>query len=74
MLDKQFYVYIMASREGGALYIGMTSNLVKRCFEHREGLVQGHTSKYNIKLRPLAIHEVHRDGVTHHQHQHHDIG
>lgn len=62
MLDKQFYVYIMASREGGALYIGMTSNLVKRCFEHREGLVQGHTSKYNIKR--LVHYEVHQNAES----------
>ncbi len=58
MLDKQFYVYIMASREGGALYVGVTSNLIKRCYEHREGLVHGHTSKYNIKrLVHFEVHE-----------------
>ncbi len=62
MSDKRFYVYIIASREGGALYIGVTSNLVKRCFEHREGVIQGHTKKYNIKR--LVYYEVHENAES----------
>ena len=62
MAEKQFYVYIMASREGGALYIGVTSNLVKRCFEHRESLGDGHTAKYNIKR--LVHYEVHENAES----------
>jgi len=54
---KQFYVYIMASRRDGALYIGVTSDLVKRVYEHKEGLIEGHTKKYNIKR--LVYFEVH---------------
>ena len=45
----QFYLYILASRPGGALYVGVTSDLVRRVHEHRNGLVEGHTKRYGIK-------------------------
>lgn len=45
----QYYVYILASRPGGALYVGVTSDLVRRVLEHRAGAVPGHTQRYNIK-------------------------
>ena len=48
-MSESYYVYIMASRPKGATYIGMTSNLTKRVFEHREALVKGYTSRFNIK-------------------------
>jgi putative endonuclease len=46
---KEPCVYIMARKENGTLYVGVTSNLVKRVFEHREGLIDGFTRKYDVK-------------------------
>lgn len=42
------YVYILASKRNGTLYIGVTSNLVKRIWEHKNDLAEGFTQKYNI--------------------------
>jgi putative endonuclease len=47
---KGGYVYIMASGRNGTLYIGVTSDLVKRAWEHRNGIVPGFTRKYRCKL------------------------
>jgi putative endonuclease len=52
-----FWVYIFASGPGGALYTGVTRDLVRRVFEHREGLVKGFTHRYDVKL--LVYHERH---------------
>jgi putative endonuclease len=54
---KQPCVYIMASKRNGTLYTGVTANLPRRAFEHREGLVAGFTAKYGCKL--LVWYEVH---------------
>jgi len=54
---KPGYVYIMASGRNGTLYIGVTSDLVKRVWEHRNGVVEGFTRKYGCKL--LVWYEVH---------------
>jgi putative endonuclease len=56
---KGGYVTIMASRRNGTLYIGVTSDLLKRAWEHREGLVAGFTRKHGCKL--LVWYEVHSD-------------
>ncbi|CAN5284387.1 GIY-YIG nuclease family protein [soil metagenome] len=45
---KSYYVYILASRPDGAIYVGITSDLVKRVFEHRSKPVPSFTSRYNI--------------------------
>ena len=47
---KQPAVYIMANRRNGTLYAGVTSDLVKRVWEHREGLGDGFTKRYGCKL------------------------
>jgi putative endonuclease len=54
---KQPCVYIMASKRHGTLYMGVTSNLAKRAFEHRDGLVKGFTAKYGCKI--LVWYELH---------------
>jgi putative endonuclease len=45
-MEKPGYVYIMASGKNGTIYIGVTSDLPKRVWEHREGVVPGFTKKY----------------------------
>jgi putative endonuclease len=56
-LDKTFCVYMMASRLGGTIYIGVTSRLMQRVWEHREGIVEGFTRRYGVHL--LVWYEVH---------------
>ena len=46
--QKQFYVYILASARNGTLYIGVTSNLARRVWEHRSKAICGFTSKYGV--------------------------
>jgi putative endonuclease len=43
-----YYVYILASRRDGAIYVGITNDLVRRTYEHRSKAVPGFTAKYNI--------------------------
>ena len=54
---KQPCVYIMANRRNGTLYTGVTSNLPKRAFEHREGLVAGFSRQHGCKF--LVWYELH---------------
>ena len=54
---KQPCVYIMSSKRNGTLYTGVTANLPKRAYEHREGLVKGFSKKYGCKM--LVWYEVH---------------
>ena len=46
---KIYYVYLLASQRNGTLYIGVTSNLVRRINEHREDVVEGFTKRYGVK-------------------------
>ncbi len=43
------WVYIMTNRPNGTLYVGVTSDIARRAFEHREGLVKGFTKRYGLK-------------------------
>ena len=47
-MNKQYYVYIMTNRGNTALYTGVTNDLKKRVYEHKEKLVDGFTKKYNV--------------------------
>jgi putative endonuclease len=48
-MDKKYYVYILASQKNGTLYVGVTGNLLKRVYEHKQNLTDGFTKKYNVK-------------------------
>jgi putative endonuclease len=56
-MERSFWVYILASSPGGTLYVGVTNDLVRRAYEHREGLVRGFTRRYGIKI--LVYYEQH---------------
>jgi putative endonuclease len=56
-VDKSFFVYILASGRNGTLYVGVTSDLIKRVWQHREEFVEGFTKKYGTK--DLVWYEVH---------------
>jgi putative endonuclease len=57
-----YYVYILASRKDGAIYIGMTNDIVRRVYEHRTRAVPGFTSKYNITR--LVWFEIYEDPIS----------
>jgi putative endonuclease len=60
--EKCFYVYIMASKRYGTLYIGVTSNFVKRMWEHKNELADGFTKKYRVKM--LVWYERHENAES----------
>ena len=59
---KQPAVYILASQRQGTLYTGVTSNLIQRVWQHREGLVAGFTKRYAVKM--LVWYELHETMVS----------
>ena len=44
----QYYIYILASKKNGTLYVGVTSDLIKRIYEHKNNLIEGFTRKYSV--------------------------
>jgi len=48
-MNKTYYVYIITNERNTVLYIGVTNNLVRRIYEHRNGLVEGFSKRYNVK-------------------------
>ena len=65
-MEQTYHVYILASGPNGTLYTGMTNDLNRRVYEHREGLVEGFTKKYGVKRLvyfeefPTAADAIHR--------------
>jgi len=57
--ENRYYVYILASKRNGTLYIGVTSNLIKRIYEHKNNIIEGFTKKYNI--HKLVYYEITED-------------
>jgi putative endonuclease len=57
-----YRVYILASKPGGTLYIGVMNKLVRRVYEHREGLAKGFTKRYEVKT--LVYFEQHQTIAT----------
>ena len=58
-MTKQPAVYILASKRNGTLYIGVTSDLVKRVWQHKNDVVEGFTKKYGVHT--LVYYELHAD-------------
>ncbi len=64
-MDKQPAVYILASKRDGTLYIGVTSNLVKRIWEHKNNMVEGFTKRYTVhRLVWYELHESMESALT----------
>ncbi|OGU14979.1 MAG: excinuclease ABC subunit C [Ignavibacteria bacterium GWB2_35_12] len=47
-MDKWYYTYILASKKNGTLYIGVTGNLTRRVYEHKNKMIDGFTKKYSV--------------------------
>ena len=56
-MEKQFYVYMLASKRNGTLYLGVTSDLVKRVWQHKNDSVEGFSKEYGVKM--LVYYEMH---------------
>ena len=58
-MGKQYYVYIMTNKNNRVLYTGVTNDLKRRVYEHKEKFVEGFTKKYNVSK--LVYYEVFED-------------
>jgi putative endonuclease len=61
-MKRQPTVYILANNQNGTLYVGVTSDLVKRVWEHKNDLIEGFTRKYGV--HQLVYYEMHTDMLT----------
>ena len=67
MFERSYAVYIMASQKNGTLYVGVTSNLHRRIYEHKQKIIPGFTKKYGIlylvyaEYHPTAEHAIIRE-------------
>ncbi len=58
-MSKGGYIYILSNRPNGTLYLGVTNDLIRRVFEHREGVVKGFAKTHNLKR--LVYYEAYDD-------------
>ena len=58
-MNKQYYVYVMTNKNNTVLYTGMTNNLIRRVYEHKEKIIDGFTKKYNCTK--LVYYEIFND-------------
>jgi putative endonuclease len=64
-INRQFYLYILASRRNGTLYIGVTGDLIRRAYEHRIKAVPGFTKRYGVdRLVYFEIFDDPRSAIT----------
>ena len=64
-MNIQPAIYILTSRRNGTLYVGVTSDLVKRIWEHRNNMVEGFTNRYNVhRLVWYELHESMESAIT----------
>lgn len=61
-MSKNPYVYILASKRNGTLYVGVTSNLAKRIWQHKNGFADGFTKKYSVDQ--LVYYEKHENMLS----------
>ena len=61
-MEKQSYIYFMSNRYNKVLYVGITSNLIKKAWEHKNKVVDGFTKRYN--LNKLVYYEIYDDIET----------
>lgn len=61
LMEKQYYVYIMTNKNNTVIYTGVTNDLRRRVFEHKEKVVEGFTRKYNVVK--LVYYEVFRSAI-----------
>jgi putative endonuclease len=47
-MNRQYFVYILASKRNGTLYIGVTNSLARRIWQHKRGLIEGFTQRYHV--------------------------
>jgi putative endonuclease len=50
MKEHTYCVYILARERNSVFYVGVTNNLLRRVYEHKEGIISGFTKKYNVKM------------------------